>query len=307
MQDPERKQGRLDRFGNNVNIFDSIKAAMSGTPTGGGILVVLVVLVLFSAFHYFGLYEIDSDRFILILLAFVLFGFVGFLDDIHKVFKFKGLALRVRHKLLIQLAVGGIVAWWGVSRGLISIEIPFLNFELTNFWVLVSLSAMVLIFMSNAFNILDGIDGLSSGSLLITLLPLILFLNHAGIFGDVLFSWILFGATLAYLYFNIHPARLIMGDTGAIAFGAMIGLFALTSGTLYLLPIYGLIYIVDAGSSLLQWASLYFRNGKKIFKIAPVHHHFEAIGWDGPKVVFRFWVLHAFFSLLAVGVFYLVV
>jgi phospho-N-acetylmuramoyl-pentapeptide-transferase len=206
------------------------------------------------------------------------------------------------------MIAGFVLAYFGVSKGLFFVKHPFTGNLIQNQWLLIGISTLAIVFMSNAFNIIDGIDGLSSGSLLITLIPLtVLVMNTTNNLSDLVLIFILVGAGLAYLYFNIKPARLFMGDTGALALGSIIAVLTLTTGTLYLLPVFGAVYFVDALSSLVQWASKYFFNGKKIFKIAPIHHHFEAIGWEDTKVVFRFWLAHVFCSLLALGLYFLVV
>jgi len=308
IKDPERLAGRKDRFGDLVNVFDKIKGYKSGTPTGGGILIIFVAALSYFIVKKFGSYGIDSDRFTLFMMGLLVFGAIGLFDDAKKVFKFKGLALRVRHKLVIQLIAACVIAYWGVSKGLFFVNCPFCESAIVNQTWLMILSVLAIVFMANAFNIIDGIDGLSSGSFLITLIPLIIFVqNSTNALSDLVFLFILMGACLAYLYFNIKPARLFMGDTGALALGAVIGLMTLTTGTLYLLPIFGIVYIVDALSSIVQWISKYFFKGKKVFKIAPIHHHFEAVGWEDTKVVFRFWLAHVFFSILALGLYFLFV
>ncbi len=306
MEDPHREAGRKDRFGDLVSVFDKIKGYKSGTPTGGGILIVLVVLLVYGFLYFFQVYAISFDKFMLFVLSLTAYGLIGFYDDIKKVFTFNGLCLRVRYKIIIQLAASSIISYWGVSKGLFFVNCPVLGCTIENGLLLFLLSVLTLTFMANAFNIIDGIDGLSSGSLLITLIPLIIFIKSStNDLPDLVLAFILYGAAMAYLYFNIKPARLFMGDTGALALGSIIGVLTLTTGTLYLLPIFGIVYIVDALSSIIQWTSKYFFQGKKVFKIAPIHHHFEAIGWEDTKVVFRFWLAHAFFSLLALGVYFL--
>lgn len=310
IQDPFRKAHRVDRFGQVTDIFDQIKGYKSGTPTGGGILIVLMVIAIFGVIYFTKIYLLSFDKFVLYLMGLILFGLVGFYDDVKKVFKLKDLALRVRHKFVIQLVFSSLISYWGIKNSLFSIDFPFSHTSINNFWLLFILSVLTIIFMSNAFNIIDGIDGLSSGSLLISLIPFSFFLTNAikqeNFSSDLILIYILFGATMAYLYFNIKPARLFMGDTGALAIGSVLGILVLVTGTFYLLPIYGAIYIIDALTTLIQWTSLYFRN-KKVFKIAPLHHHFEAIGWEDTKVVFRFWLAHSFFALLSIGIFYLFV
>lgn len=302
MQDPERAKGRLDKFGQPVAIFDSIKGMKVGTPTGGGVLVVLFTLLAFYFLCKYLPYDISVQNWVLISSACFLFGLIGFYDDIKKVFKLKGAELRVRHKLFIQFFAGALVSYLGVKYNLFMLRIPVVNAEVDNKVWLFFIGVAVIVFMSNAFNILDGIDGLSAGSLLISLVTMIIFLVKVrGAEGAVVFGFLLFGSVLAYLYFNINPARIFMGDTGALAFGAVLGVFLMLSGEAYLLPVVFAIYVVDAFSSIVQWISKYFRHGKGVFKIAPLHHHFEALGWDGNKVVMRFWVFHVFANLLALS------
>lgn len=304
MQVPTREKGRKDKFGLGVEVYDKIKAISVGTPTGGGVLIVLVTLLIYSSMYVFIPGFIETARFVFIMLGFLFFGLLGFYDDVRKVFKVKGFGMRVRHKMLIQLFLAFVISWWGVKNNLISVGIPFMNIYVENQVFLIILSMLTIIFMSNAYNILDGIDGLAAGSFMITAIPLTVFLVGGGFSDELVFLYILFGAMMAYLYFNINPARLIMGDTGALAFGAVIGMLTLVSGVFWLLPVFALVYIIDAFSSILQWSSMYFRGGKRIFKIAPIHHHFEALGWEGSKVVFRFWLAHAFVALLSIGLFY---
>ncbi|MFC1722322.1 phospho-N-acetylmuramoyl-pentapeptide-transferase [Patescibacteria group bacterium] len=304
MQDPYREKERKDVFGQTTEIFDELKAFKAGTPTGGGVLIVLVNGLVFSIIFLTRLYELSFEKYLIFMMVYFFFGLIGFYDDFRKVFQVKNKGLRVRHKLLIQFSSAALISWWGVSNNLFFIDIPFSDIVISNFWILFLVSMLTIIFMSNAFNILDGIDGLSSGSLLITLIPLTVFVSSiASNLTEMVFIYLLFGSALAYLYFNISPARVFMGDTGALSFGAIIGLLTMLTGTLYLLPLFGIVYIVDAMSSLIQWSSKYLRNGKKVFKIAPIHHHFEAIGWESTKVVFRFWIVNIFFSLLAIGIF----
>lgn len=305
MQDPTREKGRLDKFGNVIKIFDQIKAGKTGTPIGGGILVMVVALLVFTLLRAFGIYEMHTGTYLLLVVASIAFSIIGLYDDLIKIFKFRGLDLRVRHKFLVQFSAAALISYFGINSGLFHVYIPFVDATVTNIYVLYAISILTITFMSNAFNIIDGIDGLSSGSLLISLMIFAALISHtSNNLTELIFVFTLFGSVLAYLYFNINPARLFMGDTGALAFGALLGVFTMTTGTLVLLPFMGFIYIGDALSSLLQWGSMYLRNGKRIFKIAPLHHHFEAMGWEGTKVVFRFWVVHVFFGLLTLGLFF---
>ncbi len=305
MKDPKREKGRLDRFGDNVDIFDNIKGGKVGTPSGGGVLIVFIVSIVFSLIHFLGIYKFNQQEFLLLLSVLLLFGIVGFIDDIRKIYAH---GLRVRYKFAIQIIVSAIVTYIGISSGLFYISIPFTGLVITDGLILFALSMLTIIFVSNAFNIVDGIDGLAAGLWLITTVVLISIISYTNdSVTQNVFLFLLMGAVLAFLYFNINPARLFMGDTGALSFGAVLGVIIMTTGTFFIFPIFCFIYVVDAFSTLIQWTSKYFRNGKKVFKIAPLHHHFEALGWEGTKVVFRFWVIHAFFSIVGLCVFFWVV
>jgi len=163
-------------------------------------------------------------------------------------------------------------------------------------------AAFVVIAMSNAFNITDGMDGLSTGLMIIALSAFwVLAQPFFEVSGDVLvFIAVLIGALLAFLYFNIYPARLFMGDTGSLAFGALLGVIALMTNQVMVLPFIGGVFVAEVSSSLIQLVSLKYFN-KRVFSIAPLHHHFEAKGWDETKVTMRFWLvgtLLAFVGLL---------
>jgi len=160
-------------------------------------------------------------------------------------------------------------------------------------------ATLVITFFANAFNITDGMDGLAGGLLLVALSALgICALGDKDV---LIIISALFGAVLAFVYFNVSPARLFMGDTGALAFGAVLAVASLVADVSVPLFIIGGVFVVEGLSSLIQWGSFVFRNGKRIFKIAPLHHHFEALGWGEDKVVMRFWlagVACALFGLL---------
>lgn len=304
MQDKNVYDGRSDALGKLTQVFDKLKGEKVGTPTGGGILIVVLVPIFVVTLHFLKVYIFNSAELTLFILTFVLFGLLGFLDDYKKVFSKRRPGLRVRHKFILQLLAACGITLWAVSHGLFFTDLAFLGIKQVDITILFLIAVFVIVYMSNAFNILDGIDGLSAGSFAITLPVLSLLVSlTTNSLTSLTFIYVLFGAVLAYLYFNVNPARVFMGDTGALAFGALIGVYSLLTGTAALLIFYGFIYIVDAFTSLLQWTSKYFRNGKKIFTIAPVHHHFEAIGWLSTKVVFRFWIIHVFMSVLSLGLF----
>jgi len=304
LRDPARSSERRDIFGKKTTVFNQLKGHKAGTPLGGGILFTFVTLVIFFVLYKLPAFGFESfnPKVQIILLTMILFGFVGFVDDYKKIFR-KGWGLRIRHYLLFQLILSAIVTYFGVSNNLFSIGVGSFTLALSS-TLLFILSWIVIPFTANAVNISDGVDGLSTGLYMIALVPLALIFGLNGDFLSLLFVCILFGALLAYLYFNINPARIFMGDTGAFALGSILGLLALMSNTVLILPIYGAVFFIEITSSVLQWGSKYFRGGKGIFKIAPIHHHFEAIGWSEPKVVFRFWIAGIFSAMVSLAIYF---
>jgi len=282
--------------------FAKLHGKKIGTPTGGGILIA-VSTFLFSAIFY----ALTSFRFnwtsnILFLTIFS-FGLLGLYDDLQKFFKLKKrgfFSLRLRHKFLVQWILGLAISWLLYTEigGLENIWLPggaALNIGL---WF-VPLGALAIVATSNAFNITDGLDGLAGGLLVIALGAFTFLATRSPLGGDItVFIAVLVGSLLAFLYFNIHPARIFMGDTGALAFGALLGVIALMTNRLIALPIIGGVFAIETISDFIQWGSMLFRDGKKVFKIAPLHHHFEAIGWEETKVTMRFWLAGTLLALL---------
>lgn len=283
----------LDFLG-RITLFNKLHGHKVGTPTGGGILIILIVGFYTLAYQFTYARAVSSTTMI-ILVALGLFGVLGLFDDIQKFFKFERsgvFSLRVRHKFLIQLLISFIIS---------ILLYNYAGKSAFGLWY-IPYSTLVITFFANAFNITDGLDGLAGGLLMIVLL--VLWIASSGsIFGkDVsIFVSILFGAVLAFMYFNISPARIFMGDTGALAFGAVIAVISLMLNVSLPLFVIGGVFVAEGLSTLLQWGSFAFRNGKRMFRIAPLHHHFEALGWGETKVVERFWlagIVCAIFGLL---------
>jgi len=275
-------------------VFNELHGHKVGTPTGGGILITVILLGVSLGYWLLTRSEITWS-FLVLFLAIVLFGALGFLDDLKKIFKLdrKGFfALRVRHKILLQLLPAVLIAWLLMSKlGISSVHFPFLGQVSLGWWYL-PYATLVITFFTNAFNITDGLDGLAGGLLFICLLPLWYLAARFGGGGEtVLLIVIALGALLSFLYFNVNPARFFMGDTGAMALGALLAVISLLIDASVPLFILGGVFVVEGMSSLLQWGSMLLRDGKRIFKIAPLHHHFEALGWEETKVTERFWLV----------------
>lgn len=302
-----------------IPIFTKLHSWKVGTPNSGGILVILVVTILgwLLIQPNLDLYRAPS---LIIFISLILFGVLGLYDDIKKFFgyqKEKFWGMRIRYKFGLQLLIAALLGWLIYLHlsidGTVALYIPFTATLQLPGWAYITFAAITIIAAANAFNITDGLDGLSSGLLLMTLLSLMAialatggvnpFIStpYTGQIAAVLGIWA--GAMLAFLYFNIHPARVWMGDSGALAFGGSLGVISLLLGVPFVFIIIGGIYVIETISTLLQWYSIRFMT-HKIFLIAPIHHHFEAKGWPETKVVMRFWLVGAFFSLLGLLIYF---
>lgn len=282
-------------------LFAKLRGGKIGTPTGGGILIIGATFLFTVIFYSLTRFELNWTSHILFLTLFS-FGLLGFYDDLQKFLSFKKkgfFGFRIRYKFLVQWTLGLGIGWLLYSKmGLDSIWLPF-----GGRWDLgvgfVVLAAAAIVATSNAFNITDGLDGLAGGLLMIALAPFWYLASLSPFGGDItLFIVVLLGSLLAFLYFNIYPARIFMGDTGALAFGAMLGVIALMADRVLVLPIIGGVFVVEALSTILQLGSMHLRGGKRVFKIAPLHHHLEALGWHETKVTMRFWLAGVFLAIL---------
>lgn len=280
--------------------WSQLHSAKIGTPTGGGILVVIATFLFALIFYGVTQFTLNWTAVILFLTLF-LFGLLGFYDDARKMVRLHGKKIRALPalpKFLLQFAAAGLVAYFLVTRmGLTTVDLPVVGplwgwgpVELG--WWYIPVAALVIIASSNAFNITDGLDGLATGLMLIALSAFWYLTGGSPFSGDLtLLIAVLMGSLLAFLYFNIFPARIFMGDTGALALGALLAVVALMTEQVLVLPIIAGVFVAETLSSLIQMASIRFRRGKKVFKIAPLHHHFEALGWDETKVTMRAWLL----------------
>lgn len=282
-----------------------------GTPTGGGVLVVGAT-ILFSGLYY-GLTRFQVNwTTAIFFLTLSLFGLLGVYDDLRKMVRWGKRsikALSATHKFVLQFLLASMVAYlifafMGRSTLFLPILQPIFGWgplDLGLFFI--PFAAAVIVASCNAFNITDGLDGLSTGLLIIALLAYWYLAQDSVFSGDVtLFVAVLVGALLAFLYFNIHPARVFMGDSGSMALGAILAVIALVSDHVWVLPIVGGVFIAEALSSLIQLCSMRFRGGAKVFKIAPLHHHFEAVGWSETKVTMRFWLAGAVLAFAGLAV-----
>jgi phospho-N-acetylmuramoyl-pentapeptide-transferase len=288
-----------------VPLFDKLHDIKAGTPVGGGILVIATVVILFAMLFpvakRMGIviqtaFNPGWELFI-IFFTFISFGLLGLSDDLIKIFgkprqgsrgMWIGMSRKMKFGLQWALAflIGFIIY---KNLGIQMVHIPLFNTVVKiGFWY-VPFAAFVIVSFSNAVNITDGLDGLVSGILLICLTvfgviaagsldtPLSLFIS----------LWI--GALIAFLYFNVYPARIFLGDAGALSFGAMLAVVGLLTGSIVALVVIGGIFVIEAASSAIQilgWKVL----KKPIFPLAPIHHTLLALGWEEPKIVMRAWI-----------------
>ncbi len=218
---------------------------------------------------------------------------VGLADDYMDVRRlgYKKRGIKFSHKLLIYAAIAMVGAWWFYFKlNWDIISIPFLGDFQVGLWYIPFFIAIV---VGTAFSVnqTDGLDGLAGGTLLIAFASYGLIAFSVGRYDLATFCAVLAGALLAFLWYNINPARFIMGDTGSISMGVTLAIVALYTNTVFILPFLGFIFVLEAVSTILQIGSKKLRGGKKIFLSAPIHHHFEAKGWPEPKIVMRAWVI----------------
>lgn len=220
-------------------------------------------------------------------------GLIGLIDDMLNIGGFGGGIAGMKAKLkslliFIVALIGGL--WFYSKLGVSSIHVPFWGSVHVG-WLIIPIFVLVVISCANAVNISDGLDGLAGGLSVTAFSAYALLAAIEGRFGVAGFCLTIVGALLSYTWFNIFPARFFMGDVGSFALGTALGVVAMLTDTVIILPIIGLVFVAEAGSSLLQISSKKLRSGKKIFKIAPIHHHFEASGWPETKVTMRFWII----------------
>lgn len=268
-----------------------------GTPTMGGIMMItaLVITMLTSLSH-----QIDNQKLIILLGATLGFGLLGFIDDYIKVVLKRNLGLKAYQKLLGQIIIAVIIAVYhsNISMGT-EIYIPFMENPLALGPFYVPFIAFVVVGTVNSVNLTDGLDGLASG---VTLIVLAFFSLVATRFGDTttaMFSASLAGACLGFLKYNSHPAKVFMGDTGSLALGGSISAIAILLNLPLILPIAGGIYFAETLSVIIQVTSFKL-TGKRVFKMSPLHHHYELKGWKETKVVTVFWIATVILCLISI-------
>jgi phospho-N-acetylmuramoyl-pentapeptide-transferase len=259
-----------------------------GTPTMGGVLIIFSV-----ALVYFLMGQVRgySWQGIMALGLFIAAGLLGFIDDISMVINSRSLGLKARYKIIGTAAIAGVIYYFILKHGFsTSIKYSITGAAIDLKWVYAILLFIIIAGSTNSVNLTDGLDGLAAGTVTIAMLAFAGIAFKQGRLDLALFAAAVGGSCIGFLWYNAYPADIFMGDTGSFALGGAIAAMAIFSKTELLLVLIGGIYVIESMSVILQVFSYrYFK--KRLFKMAPIHHHFEMIGWSETKVMIRFWII----------------
>ncbi|MBF6606188.1 MAG: phospho-N-acetylmuramoyl-pentapeptide-transferase [Candidatus Limnocylindrales bacterium] len=269
-----------------------------GTPTMGGLLIVVVVAL---CAYFLGALDASTYSPVATLVG---VGLLGAFDDYLNAKTGNG--IRVRQKLLWQIVVAILAAIY-IQRhfAITDIRVPFVGDVTIGPLLYVVFAAFAIVAASNGVNITDGLDGLAGGTAIFAFVAylIIALLNVPQQPNLALLCAIIIGGTLGFLWFNVHPAQIFMGDSGALSLGATLAVTALITGQILVLPLIGIIFVAETGSDLLQFAYYRATGGRRLFRMAPLHHHFELGGWDEEKITLRFWIVSILAGMLGVTFF----
>ena len=283
-----KRQRSTSTTGEQLEVFTKLHADKfkRSIPTMAGIIGVMSIVIITLAFN------LDRAQTWLPLAALVGGGVIGLIDDIINLRGNGGgvAGMRSGLKFIMLSAVALVLGWFFYEKlEYVAVWVPFVGaWELG--WAIILLFALAVISTVNAVNISDGLDGLAGGLLMMSFSTFGVIAVLQGNLGIAGFCFTVVGALLSYLWFNIYPARFFMGDVGSFAYGTALGVVAMLTNTLFLLPIIGAVFVIEAGSSLIQLTSKKFFK-RRVFISAPIHHHLEASGWPEVKVTMRFWVI----------------
>lgn len=284
------------KFGQNVRSEGPAShQKKTGTPTMGGVLIVTGLTL--GTLLFAG----RTDGIPYVLFAIVGFGLIGFMDDLVSILVRRSLGLTARQKLVGQVLLGLVVAIYALGAPGLgpSIRVPFSGAEwLLTPWLFVLLVIGVMVATTNAVNLSDGLDGLAAGATAIAAIIYAVIGARLGLPHVTILAASVAGACLGFSWYNAHPAQVFMGDTGSLALGAALGSLAVLTKTQLLLPIIGGLFVLETLSVMIQVTYFRMTGGRRIFRMSPLHHHFEQVGWAETKVVVRFWILAAAFGLI---------
>lgn len=268
----------------------------NGTPTMGGLAFIIVPTLVYIISSFFTPFKLDMNTMI-ILLAFVGYGVVGFIDDYIIVVKKNNEGLKPAHKFLLQSILAVVFFFLYRTSSTTDIWIPIFNVTIDLSWFYFILVFFMFTAETNAVNLTDGLDGLCAGQMVIALVPFVVFALMQGLYNVACLICLVIFALLGYLKFNKHPAQIFMGDTGSLALGGLIAAVAMVLKQEILLIIIGFVFVAEVCSVIIQ-VTYYKKTHKRIFKMAPLHHHFEMCGWSEEKVVTRFRLVGVILAVL---------
>jgi phospho-N-acetylmuramoyl-pentapeptide-transferase len=299
--------------GGSASVFLSYHQKKAGTPTMGGVLIwVSIVLTVFLSriFSYQGVVDhslLQRGQVYIPLGVLLGFGIIGAIDDYFNICGLgKNRGINALPKMFLFLLVSIIPAYWFFSvLGYDTINIPFgiqlLGRDSLHLgWMYIPFFLFVVIGTTNAVNVTDGLDGLAGGLLIIDFSAFGVIAYVTELYVLAAFCGVTAGALAAFLWFNVPPALFYMGDTGALALGGTLAVIAFMINQVLVLPLIGFIFVIEMLSVIIQLTSKKLRGGKKVFRSAPIHHHFEALEWGESKVTMRFWIVGAFMAFLGV-------
>jgi len=307
---------RVLKFGQSVRLDGpETHLAKTGTPTMGGILIILAVAVSVLLWQ-----DLDNIFPWMALGALLGFGLIGFVDDWLKIKYRNAEGLKAWTKFLAQVAVASVVVFALYRNGgpdMTKLYVPFFKHPAVDLGLLwIPLAVVYVVYWSNAVNLTDGLDGLATGLMIMALIAFavltyitgrpdwaaylaIPYVKGAGEL--TVFNLALIGACVGFLWFNSHPAEVFMGDVGSLALGGVLGVLSLIVKKELLLLVVGGVFMMEVFSVVLQVGYFKLTKGSRLFKMAPIHHHFELKGWEETKVVARFWILGGLFAILALS------
>jgi phospho-N-acetylmuramoyl-pentapeptide-transferase len=274
-----------------------------GTPTMGGVLMIAVVGVSAVLFHFVGGGVFLGPQTIAPLLTLLLVGFLGAADDYLNATTGEG--IRIRQKLLWQVVVAGVIAYQiqNTYPSATTLAVPFLGSVAIDPIAYIAFAGFAIVATTNGVNFTDGLDGLAGGTLIFSFVAYMIIALLGGQEELAILCALLIGALLGFLWFNVHPAQVFMGDAGSLSMGATLAVISLITGQILLLPLIGIIFVLQVGSDVIQ-IGYYKMTHKRIFKMAPLHHHFELSGWDEEKITMRFWIVSVLAAMLGVTFFF---
>ncbi|MGM0471327.1 MAG: phospho-N-acetylmuramoyl-pentapeptide-transferase [Bacillota bacterium] len=283
------------KFGQNIReVGPDRHLQKSGTPTMGGVIILISIVTSVLLFT-----DINSKLFWALFVT-LGYGGLGLLDDSIKIIANRSLGLQAKHKLVGQIIIGLLLGYYTLYDLKLGSEviIPYLGTTIDLGIYFIPFVTVVLIGTSNAVNLTDGLDGLATGVTIIVAITYTALTLMIGHYDLAIFSVSIVGACLGFAWFNSYPAQVFMGDTGSLALGGAVAVIAVLTKTELFLMIIGGVYVLEALSVIIQVTYFRLTDGQRLFRMTPLHHHFELQGWAESKVVVRFWIVAAVLSLV---------